>query len=224
MSARTMLRSRWAALLAPVAAVAIAAGGLGVAQATSSTPGHGPMEFGKTVGFYKGTSVDFTYTHGFVCDTRVPATSSTGCEVGAKWKVAPSKQHDPVFITVPLGFDVPMSHIDCPSKLTCVDHPATLDLTRLAPALAPLFKTTPEKLTPALRDFMTPGHDHFLTDLNNRRAEWWDVYVIGVTSKAVYDKIHAHGSYAYVQSLLKAKNPSVVGPIPTNLFLYFSAR
>ena len=86
----------------------------------------------------------------------MPATSSTGCEVGGKWKVAPSKQHDPVFITVPLGFDVPMSHIDCPSMLTCVDHPATLDLTRLAPALAPLFKTTSEKLTPALPTAATP--------------------------------------------------------------------
>ncbi len=222
MSTRTWTRRRIAGVMAPLAAVAIAAGGLGIAQATT-TVGHGPNEFGKTVGFYQGSSVDFTYTHGFYCDSTVAAASTTGCEVGAKWKVAPSKQHDPLFITVPLGFSVPMASMDCPDKLTCVDHPATLDMTRLATALAPIFKTTPAALLPALKNFQTPGHDHFLTDLNNGRAEWWDVYVVGVTSRTTYDRIHANGDYRYIQQLIKAKNPTVVGPIPTNLFLFFKS-
>jgi hypothetical protein len=111
--------------------------------------------------------------------------------------------------------------MDCPDKLTCVDHPATLDLSRLAPALAPIFKTTPAALLPALRNFTTPGHDHFIADLNEGKAEWWDVYVVGVTDRATYDDIQVHQSYKYLRSLLRAKNPHVVGPIPTNLFLYF---
>jgi hypothetical protein len=223
MSAPTKI-GRLSAIIAPIAGLALALGGLGIAQATSSTPGHGPMEFGKTVGFYEGRSVEFTYTHGFWCDTRVPAASMTKCEVGAKYTKAPSRQHDPLFITVPLGFSVPMRAMDCPDKLTCVDHPATMDLSRLAPALAPVFHTTPAALAPELQDFMTPGHDHFITDLNRGKAEWWDVYVIGVTSRAVYDKIHAHGDYRYIEHLLKSKNKNVVGPIPTNLFLFFSAH
>jgi hypothetical protein len=212
---------RLIAFIAPIAAVMFAASGLAVAQAASTTVGSGPMEFGKTSGFFKAHTKEFTYAHGYWCDTKVASTASTGCEVGAKWTVAPSKQHDPLFITVPLGFTVPMSKMDCPDKLICVDHPDTLDLTRLAPALAPIFKTTPEKLTPALQNFVTPGHDHFVTDLNNGKAEWWDVYVVGVTNQATYNAIHKSRDYRYIQKLLKAKNPHVVGPIPTNLFLNF---
>jgi hypothetical protein len=223
MSVRSKGRGPWAKLVLPLALAAFAAGGLGVAQATSNSAGHGPMEFGKTVGFYQGSTVDLTYTKGFWCDTTVTATSTSGCEVGQKWNEAPATQHDPLYITVPLGFTVPMNQMDCPDKLRCVDHPGTLDLTRLASALAPIFGTTPEKLMPALRNFQTPGHDHFLTDLNNGNPEWWDVYVVGVTSRSVYDNIHAHGSFGYIQQLINAKNPHVVGPIPTNLFLYFQS-
>ncbi|MDA8436806.1 MAG: hypothetical protein M0Z98_12570 [Actinomycetales bacterium] len=223
MSARTT-RRRWARLLTPLAAAAFAVAGLGVASATTTTVGHGENDFGLTTGFYRGHQVEFTYSKGFFCDTTVAAASTTGCEAGQKWKVAPSTQHDPLYITVPLGFSVPHRHIDCPDRLTCVDHPSTMDLSRLAPALAPLFNTTPDKLAPALRDFATPGHDHFLGDLNAHKGEWWDVYVVGITDKATYDRIHAHRDLAYITSLLKAKDPHVVGPIPTNLFLFFAAK
>ena len=47
--------------------------------------------------------------------------------------------------------------------------------------------------------------------------------VVGVTSPDVYKDIQAHKSFGYIQQLLNAKNPSVVGPIPTNLFLFFAA-
>ena len=220
MSARPSIRRRLVTVAAPLAAMALAAGGLGLAQA-STTASHGPNEFGKTTGFYQGSPVDLTYAHGYWCDNSVASTASSGCEVGAKWKVAPAAQHDPIIITVPLGFTVPMPQMDCPDHLTCVDHPGTLDLTRLATALAPVFKTTPAALLPALRNFQTPGHDHFITDLNNGKFEWWDVYVVGVTSRIVYDQIHARGDYRYIRALLKAKDPHVVGPIPTNLFLFF---
>jgi len=224
MSSRTNGRRRLASLALPFAAVLVAASGLGIAQASSSSPGMGVNEFGMTSAFFKGHVKEFTYAHGFFCDTTVASTAATGCEVGEKWKVAPSTQHDPLFITVPLGFTVPMSKMDCPDKLVCVDHPATLDLTRLATALAPIFKTTPDKLRPALQDFVTPGHDHFITDTNHNQPEWWDVQVIGVTSAATYNKIHDSRDYRYIQKLISAKNKTVVGPIPTNLFLSFKVN
>jgi hypothetical protein len=210
---------RWAA---PTAAAAILlAGGGAIAQASTSA-GRGPNEYGMTMGSYHSHLSTFTYAHGFFCDTRVSASSTTGCEAGAPAKVAPAKSFDPLYITVPLGFSA--KGLDCPDKLTCVDHPMTLDLTRLAPALAPIYKTTPEKLLPALKNFTTPGHDHFITDKNRGKAEWWDVRVVGVTDAATYRAIQRHHSWAYIKSLLAAKNPHVVGPIPTNLFLFFSAR
>ena len=219
LTARGPLLRRWTA---PVAAAAILlSGGAAVAQASGMT-GRGANEFGMTMGSLHGRTTSFTYTHGYFCDTSIPSAATTGCEVGADATKAPAKHTDPLYITVPLGFSVPMQ--DCPSGLTCVDHPMTMDLTRLATALAPLYKTTPEKLTPALKNFATPGHDHLITTRAGGKAEWWDVSVIGVTDPKVYREISQHGSYTYVQSLLKAKNPHVLAPIPTNLYLFFAAK
>ena len=214
-----------------IAAVAVLVTGVGAAVAATTSPssnahdpGLGVNEYGMTAAFYKGVPLDFTYSRGFFCDTSVSAESSSRCEVGADWKVAPNPQHDPLYITVPLGFSVPMNMQDCPSGLICVDHPGTIDLTRIEPALKPLYPgLTDAQLTEALKNFAVPGHDHFITDTNHGNAEWWDVKVIGVTSRTVYNDIRAHESFGYIESLLKAKNPNVVGPIPTNLFLYFAA-
>lgn len=203
---------------------AIAAG----TQAPSSNAraaGRGIPEYGMTGAFYKGTRVSFTYTKGFYCDTTVHSFASSKCEGGAAYKKPPAKQFDPLYITVPLGFSQPMNMVDCPSGLVCVDHPGTIDLTRLEKALKPLYPSlTDAQLTAALKNFPVPEHDHYINDVNNRRGEWWDVQVVGVTSRAVYNNIRAHESTGYIQYLIKHKNKNVVGPIPTNLFLYFAAR
>ncbi|WP_198170986.1 hypothetical protein [Actinoplanes awajinensis] len=214
------------------AAIALSAGGGAIAhaasssdpkgEATTATGGRGPNEFGMTMGNHAGHGSSFTYNHGFYCDSHVTAASTTGCEVGEKAKVAPAKDFDPLFITVPLGFTA--KGLDCPDKLTCVDHPMNLDMTRLAEALAPVYKTTPEKLKPALENFTTPGHDHFITTKNKGKAEWWDVQVVGVTSATTYKAIQKHQSWTYLSGLIKAKNKNVVGPIPTNMFLFFAAH
>jgi hypothetical protein len=215
------------------AAVVLAGGGGAIASAATSrttpatgsattTGGRGPDEFGMTMGSHAGHASDFTYTHGFYCDKHVTAESTSGCEAGVAAKTPPAKHFDPLFITVPLGFTA--TGLDCPDKLTCVDHPMNLDMTRLATALAPVYKTTPEKLMPALRNFTTPGHDHFIGDKNRGKAEWWDVRVVGVTDPGTYRSIRKHRSWTYLQGLIKAKNKHVVGPIPTNMFLFFAAR
>jgi hypothetical protein len=209
----------------------IAVSGMGIAVAATMMPvdsnaravGKGVNESGMTSAFFEGRVSNFTYTHGFSCDTAVHSYATSGCEAGANYKNAP-KQIDPLYITVPLGFSVPMNMEQCPQGLICVDHPGTIDLTRLESALKPLYpKLTNAQLTTALKNFEVPGHDHFITDLNNRKPEFWDVKVIGVESRSVYNDIHAHKSYAYIQQLLRQKNKYVVGPIDTNLFLYFAA-
>ena len=217
---------RLAALAVPVAAVALVIGGLSSAQASARHEAMtmGQNQFGMTAGNYQGRSSTFTYTHGYWCDESVRAASSTGCEVGQVWNKAPSSQHDPLYITVPLGFTVPQTKMECPDKLVCVDHPATLDLSRLASALAPIFGITPAKLAPLLKNYATPGHSHYLSDLNMGKAEWWDVQVIGVTDPATWYRIQNHHSFDYIQSLIAAKNPNVTAPIPTNLFLFFAAK
>jgi hypothetical protein len=209
---------------------AASSGGLAAGHSTSTktsvtsmamASGRGENDFGMTKAFFKGHRVGFTYTHGFFCDTSVSSSASSKCEVGAKWKKAPSAQHDPLFITVPLGF-TPGKMPDCPANLTCVDHPMTIDLSRLEPALKPLYpQFTDAQLTAALKNYATPEHDHFITDRNHGRPEWWDVYVVGVTSPKTFNAIHRHRSYGYVNKLIKHGNKNVVGPVPSNLFLFF---
>jgi hypothetical protein len=214
-----------------IAAAAVVAGGaFGIASAAGShTPtnarahARGINEFGMTGAYYKGTRVRFTYTRGFWCDRSVPSAASTGCEAGAPYHHAPAAQHDPLYVTVPLGFDRPMT--DCPAGLICVDHPGTIDLSRLEPALKPLYpQLTDAQLRQALKNAPLPNHDHFITDPNWRKPEWWDVQVVGVTSAKTYKNIVARESYGYIAHLLKNHNKNVVGPVPTNLFLYFSAK
>lgn len=212
-------------LLAGLSVLVLAAGGVSLALASTPSGHHGQNQFGMTKAYYAGVSTNFTYTKGYFCDTSVSSHAGSKCEVGAKWKKAPAKDFDPLYITVPLGFDRPMSMIDCPANLVCVDHPARIDMSRLEPALKPLYpQLSKAQLTKALRSFPVPAHDHFITATNGGKAEWWDVRVVGVTSAKVYDQIVAHKSFRYIKRLIAAKNPNVVGPIPTNLFLFFAVR
>jgi hypothetical protein len=214
-----------AVIVMTMAGAGVAVAATSRTTATTAAGSRGVNEYGKTDAFYDGHAVDFKYTKGYYCDTSVTSSASTKCEAGAKYTTPPSPSFDPLYITVPLGFTVPMNMQDCPSMLQCVDHPGTIDLTRLESALKPLYpKLTDAQLTAALGDFMVPGHDHFITTTAGGKAEWWDVQIVGVTSPKTLASIRSHKSNAYLQKLIKAKNKNVVGPIPTNLFLYFSAK
>ena len=216
-------------LAASVAIVVAASAGIVAAGASAPTPsnamakGMGVGEFGMTQSYFAGHTVSFTYTKGFYCDKHVMSGASSGCEAGTNFKVPPAKNFDPLYITVPLGFTVPTASMECPNGLVCVDHPGTIDLSALEPALKPLYpQYTAAQLTAALTNFATPGHEHFITTLNGRKAEWWNVDVVGVTSKSVWNAINAHKSFAFLNQENNAK--LTTGVIPTNLFLYFAVN
>jgi hypothetical protein len=213
-----------AAAVLTIAGVGVSvAASTGPAPSNSVSPGRGIDEFGMTKANYQGRTVDFTYTNGFYCDTRVTSTASSKCEAGATYKRPPAKDFDPLYITVPLGFSVRPMRMDCPSGLVCVDHPGTIDLRRLEPALKPLYPTlTDRQLTKALANFETPGHQHFITTRAGGRPEWWDVRIVGVTNRAEYNKITRHGSVAYLKKEVAAGRTT--GVIPTNLFLFFGVK
>ena len=227
-----MFSSKRVRIAAAVAIVGLVSGVASIALADTGNPpsngvtaGRGINEFGETAAYYDHQALDFTYSRGFFCDTSVASSATSGCEVGQPYNTPPSQQFDPLYITVPLGFSVPMNMQQCPAGLVCVDHPGTVDLTRIESALKPLYpQLTDAQLTQALRNFAVPGHDHFITDTNEFQPEWWDVEVVGVTSPSVYAQIQQHRSFGYIQQLLNAKNPNVVGPIPSNLFLFFGVN
>jgi hypothetical protein len=214
--------------VAVLTTVGVAAAGVNVPLSNASNiPGRGINEFGMTVANYDGVPLDFTYSKGFFCDTTLPSSASSECEAGATFNhLPPAASHqDPLYITVPLGFTVPMNMLQCPDSLVCVDHPGTMDLTRLEPALKPLYPNlTDAQLTQALMNFAVPGHDHFITDTNRGLPEYWNVVIVGVTSPTTYAAIQAHRSFDYIQHLITMKDPTVVGPVPTNAFLYFGVN
>jgi len=225
------LRTSRTLIAGGLAAAAIATAGVGIAVAATSSAapsnatsvGHGIGEFGMTKAFFTGQAVSFTYSSGFRCDTSVHSYASSGCEAGANYVKPAAKNFDPLYITVPLGFAAPM--VDCPATLVCVDHPGTMDLTRLEKALKPLYpKLTNAQLFQALKNFPVPAHDHFITDTNNNKAEYWDVKIIGVTNAQTFADIRAHRSFAYIRQLQKAHNKNVTATISTNLFLFFSVH
>lgn len=225
-------------LAATIAAVTAAGIGVAAAGTSAQTPSNATMkgtgvdEFGMTGSYLNGHKVQFTYTKGFFCDTSVASHASTGCEAGKNFKKLPpgaKKQgFDPLYITVPIGngaAGVTMKHMECPNGLICVDHPGTIDLTRLEKtihSIPPYNGLTNAQLTAALKNFATPGHSHFIGTAAGGKAEWWDVKVVAVTSTAEYNAINKHGSVKYLKRQIKAGK--AVGPVDTNLFLFFSVQ
>ena len=189
--------------IAPVAASPTAATSSSNAPAAAA---RGVDGFGKADSKFDGMPASDIYQAGYYCDTSVRAYSTSGCEVGASGTNPPARSYDYLYITVPMGFAVPPMQMNCPMGLVCIDHPATLDMSRVGgPRNAP-----------------APGHDHFVERTVGGYPIWWQVKVFGVTSRATYDAIEAHGSVAYIRSLIAKHDPTVMKEAPTNIFLFFA--
>ncbi len=167
-----------------------------------------PAPHGFTAGWLKGKTVQFFYTKDFFC--RQPPTSGapSQCEVGADGTVDPRPGPIPtLYVMTPLGFRPDASTLHCPIVGSCIDHPSTIDLSRIGgPADSPL-----------------PAHSHIV---DVRHGGWWELEVIGVKSQAEWDKIVAGKSLATVRAL-QAADPSgsmITGDIRTNSYLFFDVR
>ncbi|HWE70086.1 MAG TPA: hypothetical protein VG205_06970 [Acidimicrobiales bacterium] len=178
-----------------------------------------------------GQDVQALYTEQYFCDTSVAAASSSGCEAGAApTKVPPgvadptapsptvtNNNIDPLYIPVPLYASPPVTYNQCSSAIVCIDHPATIDLSRLASTLgAP---------ASALANVPLPGHDHLLTTRNGDQPEWWNVIVIPVTSPQGLATIETAKNYAAVKALETVPGSGIGVPgapeVPTNAYLWF---
>ncbi len=180
---------------------------------------------GVTGAFYNGAAVKELYTKKWYCDKTIPSRATSGCEQGQRANLPPPGHYDPEYAIVPLGFTPKDSMtMNCPQHQVCVAHPATIDMTRVANALALAMGTTGPALLPTLGNKAVPGHNHYLTKTNGGKAEWWNVVIIGCTDPVTYDSILAHKSFAYIQKLMAAGDPALLKPAPTDLFLYFAVK
>ena len=175
----------------------------------------------------EGQDVDALYTEPFYCDTAVSSGASSGCEAGAPPTQVPpgvsdptpptltqtNSQIDPLYIPLPIYSSPPVAYSQCSAAVTCIDHPATIDLSRLASALgAP---------ASALTNVPLPGHDHLLTTRNGDQPEWWNVIVIPVTTPAGLASVESSKSYASVQALEDVAGSGIGAEVDTNAYLWF---
>jgi hypothetical protein len=179
-----------------------------------------------------GQNVEALYTEQYFCDTSVSAASSSGCEAGAAPNKVPpgvstpkapsptvtNSQIDPLYIPVPLYSTPPVTYNQCSSAITCIDHPATIDLSRLASALG---VPNPSSLD----NVPLPGHDHLLTTRNGDAPEWWNVIVIPVTSAKGLAAVESAKTYDAVKAMENVPGSGIgvdgAGEIPTNAYLWF---
>jgi len=171
-------------------------------------------EFGFTDGWLAGQTVSFFYHKPFFCRTPVadglPVGSTSDCEGGSDGTVDPRPGQIPtLFVMTPLGFRPDVSTLQCPIVGHCINHPSTIDLSRL--------------FGPSVANAPLPAHSHIIDE---RSGNWWELKVIGVKDLATWDAVVAGKSLATVRGL-QAADPGAVHITPdifTNTYLFFDVR
>jgi hypothetical protein len=171
---------------------------------------------GTTDGWDNGATVLFSYSKNFFCVQPPTSGAPSQCEVGEDGTVDPRPGKIPVlYVMTPVGFRPADSTLHCPIVGSCINHPSTIDLSRV--------------FGPGEADVPLPAHSHIIdSDLaesaaNGGQAGWWELEVIGVKSPAVWDQIVAGKSLATVRAL-QASGADLTDDIPTNTYLNFSVR
>lgn len=167
----------------------------------------GGADKGFTDGWFDGRTVQFFYNKDFFCQEPPTSAAPSDCEVGAEAQVEPRPGNIPtLYVMVPIGITVPQSTLQCPVAGSCINHPSTLDLSRVfgeGAASVPL-----------------PPHSHIVDE---SQGGWWDIEVIGVTSLDAWNQIVAAKSLTKVREL-QAAGAGITGDIPSNLYLFFSVQ
>ena len=168
-----------------------------------------PVSAATTPAWVDGQTVTVQYAQNYFCDTSVGASAPSGCEVGQDANRGPVANADrsTLYVLVPLFANATPAPM-CP-QASCPNHPLTIDLSRIAGALG----VAPSANVPL------PAHSHIL---DGPAGGWWDVKVVAVTNQTAWAALAAGKSEATMNSLIADPNSGVLGPIPTNLYLFFN--
>lgn len=205
-TARPALR----ALLAVLAGLVLATGGVAAtAFAAGSTVL--PVSSATTPAWTGGQTVTIQYSQDYFCDTSVAASTPSGCEVGTPANRGPVANPDRsvLYVLVPL-FANPSPAPMC-AVASCPNHPLDIDLSRIAGALG----ASPG----AVATVPLPAHSHIL---DGPAGGWWQVKVVAVTTQTAWAQLAAGKSQSTMDALLAAPGSGVIGPVPTNLYLFFN--
>ncbi len=181
----------------------------GAAFASSSTVT--PVSRATTPAWTNGQTVSIQYPQNYFCDKSVASSAPSGCEVGTGANVGPVANADRsvLYVLVPL-FANPAPAPMC-AVASCPNHPLDIDLSRIAGALG----VTPN----AVSSVPLPAHSHIL---DGAAGGWWDVKVVAVTNQGAWAQLAAAKDQATMLALAGTSGSGVLGPIPTNLYLFFN--
>ena len=193
--------------------------GLGIASAHSNTSASGPgtlpcekggtgcMSIGYTKAWLGGRTVKLEYSHSFLCNQPPSSGATSQCELGKVHQTSPTSGAvvSPLRVLVPLGFTPKASTLQCPTAGKCIDHPSTIDLSRVFGA--------------GTENAALPPHSHILVDAEMHQSTWWPVRVVGVNKARSWNRIVSHKNERAVKECQKAGN--CTADLPTNLFLFF---
>jgi hypothetical protein len=200
-----------AAVAGPTLASAQADTGAPAMAGMNMSSGADPSFVGDTNGWFRGETYNFHYTVPFFCREPPASGAASHCELGSEFTSIPSRQYDPLYVVVPIGFTPKNPYtVQCPVAGHCIDHPHHMDLSRV-------FGSGTENA-------LLPPHSHIVRTAFGGAQEWWNVEVIGVTSQAAWHQIVMGKSYAAIQALRASGSGTVTADIPTNLFLYFGVQ
>ncbi len=178
-------------------------------------------QVGESNGFYNGTNVDLLYSENYYCDAHVSSAAKTGCEAGAGPSAHPSATSagnsgtslgntthgDTLYIAVPLFANAPATQ--CTATATCIDHPQTIDLSRIASALPG------DPSGASVSNVPIPAHNHIVGTRSNGLPEWWNVQVIATADPATFNALTS------VSAINAAVSGGKAVSVPTNVFLFF---
>ena len=170
-----------------------------------------PVSSAQTPAWSNGQTVTIQYPQNFFCDKSVPSSAPSGCEVGTDSNVGPvaNAGRSVLYVLTPL-FANPSPAPMC-GVASCPNHPLNVDLSRIAGALS----ASPD----AVANVALPAHSHIL---DGNAGGWWDVKIVAVTNQDAWAKLAAGKSQATMDALINTPGSGVLGPIPTNLYLFFN--
>ena len=170
-----------------------------------------PVSSAQTPAWSNGQTVTIQYPQNFFCDKSVPSAAPSGCEVGTDSNVGPvaNAGRSVLYVLTPL-FPNPSPAPMC-GVASCPNHPLNVDLSRIAGALS----ASPD----AVANVALPAHSHIL---DGNAGGWWDVKIVAVTNQAAWAELARDKSQATMDRLIGTTDSGVLGPIPTNLYLFFN--
>lgn len=207
----TTLSIRRAGMLMLVALLAVFSLSALAATSSPALAGHNSAagaEKGTTAGWLDGREVTFKYPKDFFCKEAPSSGADSGCALGAEPETFPRNGAGipVVYVMTPLGFRPDEGTLHCPVVGECINHPSTIDVSRIFGA--------------GTENFALPAHSHIV---DVAKGGWWEIEVIGVTDPAIWAEVVEGKSLDRVRELQEA-GVGITGDIPSNLFLFFNVQ